>query len=315
MVLREILQIVELLQDPQVDGAAVCSFLQECGGPEVKISSETVSGEQGSTDFVRGIIPGTDGDFSGGGAPTLGLIGRLGGLGARPHKLGLVSDADGAVCTLSAALKLIGMHKKGDIIAGDVMFATHICPEAPIIPHEPVPFMGAPVNMTIMNEMEVDQRMDAVLSADTTKGNYIVSHNGMAITPTVKEGYILPVADDLIDIVRSTTGAAPVVLPLSQADITPYGSGLDHINSIMQPATATSAPVVGVAITAEEAVAGCSTGASREWDIAQAASFMVEVARQYTRGEVEFYSPQMFSRMVSLYGSMSHFQSSGNRNE
>jgi len=309
MVLQQVLQIVSLLDDPKVDGSRVCRFFRRCDGWEV--SSETVRGQKGSTDFIRGIVPGSEGASRGGDAPTLGLVGRLGGVGARPHKIGLVSDADGAICVLSAALKLAQMHKKGDVLPGDVMFATHICPDAPIIPHEPVPFMGAPVDMETMNKMEIDRRMDAVLSADTTKGNYVVNHSGMAITPTVKEGYILPVSDDLLQIVRSATGAAPVVLPLSQADITPYESGLEHINSIMQPATATCAAVVGVAITAQQAVAGCATGASREWDIAQAAGFVVEVARQFCSGEMRFYSDEVFSRLVSLYGPMNHFQGSG----
>jgi len=47
-----------------------------------------------------------------GNAPTLGVIGRLGGVGARPEVIGLVSDGDGALTALSVALKLARMQKK-----------------------------------------------------------------------------------------------------------------------------------------------------------------------------------------------------------
>lgn len=100
--------------------------------------------------------------------------------------------------------------------------------------------------------------LDAVLVVDTTKGNRIINHRGFAISPTVKEGYILRVSEDLLDVMISTTGRLPHVFALSQQDITPYGNGLYHLNSILQPATATKAPVVGVAVTTETTVAGCA---------------------------------------------------------
>ena len=50
---------------------------------------------------------------------------------------------------------------------------------------------------------------------------------------------------------EQTTGKLPVTFPLTIQDITPYGNGLYHFNSILQPATATRAPVVGIAITSE----------------------------------------------------------------
>ena len=44
------------------------------------------------TDFVSVLIKGTAGRSAGGSAPTLGIVGRLGGLGARPDITGFVSD-------------------------------------------------------------------------------------------------------------------------------------------------------------------------------------------------------------------------------
>jgi hypothetical protein len=103
----------------------------------------------------------------------------------------------------------------------------------------------------------------------------------------------------------------PVVLPLVTQDITPYGNGLDHLNSIMQPATATSAPVVGVALTSEVAVPGCAPGASQVTDVEMAVRFCVAVAQAFGRGECAFYDIQAFQRLVELYGSMAHLQGMG----
>ena len=102
-------------------------------------------GRGGETDFIRVCIPGENGRSAGGPAPTIGIIGRLGGLGARPAVTGFVSDGDGALCALAAGLKLAEMRAHGDRLQGDVVVCTHICPNAPVVPHEPVPLMGSPV--------------------------------------------------------------------------------------------------------------------------------------------------------------------------
>ena len=135
--------------------------------------------------------------------------------------IGLVSDADGAITAIAVALKLADMRKNGDMLDGDVIIATHICPNAPTQPHDPVPFMGSPVDMATMNKYEVDPRMDAILSVDTTRGNRVINVKGIAITPTVKEGWILRVSDDLLDIMQYVTGKMPVVVPITMQDITP----------------------------------------------------------------------------------------------
>ena len=95
-------------------------------------------------------------------------------------------------------------------------------------------------------------------------------------------------------------------------DITPYGNDVYHLNSILQPCTATNAPVVGVAVTTETAVPGCATGASHFADVEEAARFMLEVAKSYGRGEVSFYDEAEFARLQKLYGSMSCLQTLGN---
>jgi len=308
MTMTQTLQAYDLLDSALVTGYSVADVLREHG---LQVEVIPITGQKGSTDFVRAFVPGTAGKRAGGPAPTLGIIGRLGGIGARPAAIGLVSDGDGAVTAIACALKLGDMAASGDRLAGDVIVATHICPSAPVIPHEPVPFMGSPVDMATMNRHEVQPEMDAILSVDTTRGNTIVNQRGLAISPTVKEGYILKVSPDLLRIMSFITGRPPVVLPITTQDITPYGNGIDHVNSIMQPATATGAPVVGVALTAETAVPGCASGASQPVDIEAAARFCLEVAKAMGQGGCSFYDPEEYQRLVILYGSMQHLQTLG----
>lgn len=304
--LKQVVDVLEVLDDPGASGARVAELFRARGAADVTV--ETVAGERGRTDFVKLVVRGTRGTRTGGDAPTLGVIGRLGGVGARPVEIGYVSDGDGATASLAAGLKLVEMARRGDVLPGDVIVATHVCPDAPQIPHDPVPFMGSPVDMATMNRLEVDPAMDAILSIDTTKGNRVVNVRGIAISPTVRQGWVLRVSEDLLDLLQRVTGRPPVVFPVTTQDITPYGNGVFHINSILQPATATAAPVVGVAITTEVPVPGSGTGASHEVDIELAARFAVEVAKGFGAGRVRFHDPAELERLVALYGPLTHLQ-------
>ena len=310
MLYKQFIELFDILDSATASGAQVVDYLRSIV-PDCKVETYPLHGPKGHTDMVRILIPGKNGKSVGGTAKTIGILGRLGGLGARPEQLGFVSDGDGALTALAVAAKLLDMQKKGDFLEGDVFVSTHVCPDAPTTPHEPVPFMNSPVETWQVNKEEVTPDLDAVLVVDTTKGNRIINHRGFAISPTVKEGYILRVSESILDVMQSTTGKLPVVFALSQQDITPYGNGLYHLNSILQPATATKAPVVGVAITTETAVAGCATGASHLEDMEGAARFMIEVAKMYGNGNCSFYDEEEFGRILKLYGNMEHFQTLG----
>lgn len=312
MSLKYVLEVYELLDSIEVTGEKVKHYLDRIAG-DGQVSVRTVEGQAGSTDFIKIVIPGEQGKTRGGTAPTLGIIGRLGGIGARPEVKGFVSDGDGALACLAAAAKLLDMTKKGDRLAGDVVLTTHVCPTAPTLPHDPVPFMDSPVDILTMNEYEVTEEMEAILSIDTTKGNMITNHKGFAITPTVKEGYILKISSDLLHIYTQSAGRLPVTLPITTQDITPYGNEVYHVNSILQPAVATSSPVVGVAITTETAVAGCGTGATHPTDVEQAVRYVIEVAKLYGENKCSFYDAEEFERLETLYGKMTHLQTLGNQ--
>lgn len=311
MLLREIMDIIELIEGPDAGWKEIKNYFLARGATADNISLEEVSGEEGKTLFVKVMIPGLKGRRAGGGAPTLGVIGRLGGIGARPYRIGLVSDADGAIAALAAAAYLAKIRHKGDVLMGDVIVSTHLSPASPVVPHDPVPFMGSPVSMQVMNRYEVDPAMEAILSIDTTRGNRVINQRGFAISPTVKEGYILRVSEDLLTIMEIVTGKPAVVFPITTQDITPYGNGVYHLNSILQPSTATSAPVVGVAITSEIPVPGAATGATQVMDLDEAARFVVEVAKAYGENLCSFYDPEEYNRLLALYGSLKHLQTLG----
>lgn len=306
MALKQVLEMYEMLDSATVTGDMVADFLRARGAEQVEVI--TVEGEKGTTDFVKIIIPGTQGKQAGGTCRTLGIIGRLGGIGARPEHIGLVSDGDGAISALAAALKLLDMQNKGDKLPGDVIVSTHICPNAPVTPHEPVDFMSSPIDMQTKNQYEIDSNMDAILSVDTTKGNRVLNVKGFAISPTVKEGYILRISDDLVRMMEIVSGKTAVILPITTQDITPYGNDIYHLNSIMQPCTATDVPVVGVAITSETTVPGCATGATHVIDLETAVRFCIEVAKAFGAGTCHFYDETEFQQLVQLYGSMKHLQ-------
>lgn len=312
MLLKEILDIYGLLDNASANGEAVKNYLLGIKA-DADVEVVPIETEKGGTDIVRILVKGTEGRSCGGTAPTIGLMGWLGGIGARPQAVGYVSDGDGALAALAAAAKLLDMQNKGDYLKGDVYLATHICPDAPTRPHDPVPLMDSePFRERVKEEAFARAKnLDALISCDTTKGNSIINCRGFAISPTVKEGYILKVSKDLMRVYQNTTGELPKVFAITNQDITPYGNGVDHLNGIMQPSTMTSAPTIGVAITTQSVVAGCATGATHFEDVEAAARFMVETAKGFCDGAVQFYDREEYSRLLKRYGSLRHLQTMG----
>lgn len=304
MALKQVLEAYELLSGANASGESTAALLRARGAADVAVTH--VDGPNAATDFISCVIPGTTQ-----GAAVLGVVGRLGGIGARPAVTGMVSDADGAIVALAVALKLADMAAAGDRLAGSVRIHTHVCPRAAVREHKPVPMMRSPLLMRDMMRHEVHASMAAILSVDATKGNRLVNRRGVAITPTVKEGYVLRVADGLLDLLGWVSGELPCVVPITTQDITPSDNGLWHVNSIMQPATATAAPVVGVALTAQSTVPGSATGANQAVDLDVATRFCVEVAKAFGEGRCAFYDPQEWEALQRRYGSLAHLQTLG----
>lgn len=299
--MKKSLEAIEFLDSPNVSGANVAALLNAHGLDRVDVTR--IDGEHTHTDVVKIVVPGTDETM----AP-LGIIGMLGGVGARPASIGIVSDADGAVVALGTALKLADMAAKGDRLARTVIITTHICPNSPTRPHEPVPFMSSPVDRDTLLDALVMPEMGAILSVDTSRGNRYVNHNGIAITPTVLNGYILRVSEYLIDLLEYTTGESPFVLPITTQDITPYANGLYHINSIMQPVTISEVPLVGIAVCSARTVPGCATGATQCTSVEVAVRLCIETAKLPGAIEDVFFDREEFGKITAFYGDMSHLK-------
>ncbi len=300
--IKQLVEVLDLLDDSRIDGQEIRRYLNEYGADECKII--TLKGEKSKTDVVKILIPGADGKSGGGKSPTLGIVGQLGGIGARPEVQGMVSDADGAVVAITAAAKLAQSSERGDKIPGDVLLTTHIAPDAPILPHDPVPFMISPVPIMDVLKACVDPSMDALISVDATKGNRVIKKAGFAITPTVKNGWILRVSDDFVNIYERVTGEVASIVPITMQDITPYGNDVYHINSIMQPWVMTEAPVLGLATTACVPVPGSGSGANYPMALESAVRYCVEVARDYAHGKCKFYDEKEYEILLKRYGDM-----------
>lgn len=54
--------------------------------------------------------------------------------------------------------------------------------------------------MMIMNENEVDSSCDVIFFIDIIKGNRVINIRGFVILLIVKEGYILKISDNFLDI-------------------------------------------------------------------------------------------------------------------
>lgn len=110
MLYKQFIELYDILDSATASGAQVVDYLRSIV-PDCKVETYPLNGPKGYTDMVRILIPGKNGKSVGGTAKTIGILGRLGGLGARPEQLGFVSDGDGAITALAVAAKLLEDRK------------------------------------------------------------------------------------------------------------------------------------------------------------------------------------------------------------
>ena len=96
MLMKEIIAAYDVLDSSFVTGEEVKKYLLGIKA-DANVEVYELVGPKGSTDMLKVRIPGKNGKTNGGDAPTIGLLGRLGGIGARPERIGFVSDGDGAL--------------------------------------------------------------------------------------------------------------------------------------------------------------------------------------------------------------------------
>ena len=304
MLTREIIDTWSLIDRPDSGGQVIADyFASQISRPELQPRVDRVDGDAHSTDVVRWAIPGRAGKSSGGDAPTLAVVGRLGGTGVRPNKEGTVSDSDGAVIAIATALKLARAVEYGEPTSGDVEIITQICPSAPIRDYPVRGQMDSPVPVDdLLQRFESPSSADALISVDTPRSHYLLNHTGIAVTPTLINGVIMRVSEDLMNLLAQVTSEPPVALPITMQDITPISSGQFRINSIMQPGNYFDGPMIGLASISRHPIKGTTTGASRPENLEAGARFCVEAARRFGRNELNFVDHQQYEAFTSQYG-------------
>ena len=146
MSIREVSEVINLIDDPDLSGAGVKKLLDSASATGCTITVDSVPYDDPhrafTCDFIKVTIPGSNGKTHGGKRRTLGIVGRLGAQQAQPERIGMVSDSDGSIVALALALKLLRMHQAGAILQGDVIITTHVATHVSITEHQPVEFHG-----------------------------------------------------------------------------------------------------------------------------------------------------------------------------
>lgn len=304
MSLSQTLTLCNLIDNRSIKGQDVVDLFSQY--PGIIASTHRVVSSKEIVDFIRVVIPGKNGKLCHGEAATLSIIGRYDHCQSQQYNEPVSAVAGGGVISLTCALKLAEMQSKGQFLAGDVIVTTHLYPDGFPFPHGSVDIIHSMMDIETMNAHEVDQTADAFLSIDSQKDQQILKYNRYAISPTVKQGYILSVSEDLLRIMTQSHGLAAATFPITTQDIAPYGNGIHHFNRILQPAIATDAPVVGIMLASAEP--STSTHTNNELDTSAVVKFIIQVANEFGQGTCSFFDYYEFTLLKSLYGNMSHLQ-------
>ncbi len=295
MAREQIIEIVDLLDQPDVDAEDVRAFFGSRGYDAVEI--ETTETESGLVDFLSFEFHGSNGGES----PTTGIVGLSEMDLIECKQKGISSYECGVLATLSAALVLVDMGEDESNLYGNVLLKTEMV--------RPKLDAGK-VWLAVESRCErlVDPTMDFVLSLGTVRDSRTNNSAGVAFSPTIKDGWVLPVSEDLVSIKNEVASCPTAVLPVTTQDITPYANELYHLSCVTQPATVTDAPVVAIAFTSGTRVAGKDISPVSAEEIDTAVRFVLEATKAYTSGCLKLFDPEEFDRLVRLYGTMSYLQ-------
>ncbi|AHC52038.1 hypothetical protein SUSAZ_08970 [Sulfolobus acidocaldarius SUSAZ] len=221
--------------------------------------------------------------YRGRGKERVEVLGRLGAIQVRQEK-GLVSDADGAIVSLAILFELLNLREKGIELDVDVSFVTNISLDAKLIRHRPFNFMVPLIGLDEALREEVDGEANLILSIDSTKGNRIAKYDDFAITHVIKDGYILKVNDELVDIYNRVTGHEVYFVPLTTGDLTPMEYNVYHISTLVSPWLYSSSPLIGIATVSKQVVPGYVTGVQDVEMLEHASRFCLEVLKYVEKG-------------------------------
>ncbi|QGR19573.1 DUF1177 family protein [Stygiolobus azoricus] len=223
---------------------------------------------------------------------TIEVLGRLGSI-QLSNSIGLVSDADGAIVSLTVLMEILNLYENGFDIPVNVTVITNLSTNARLIPHQPFYFMIPLIGLEEAMKYEVDKNSDTLISIDSTKGNKTAKFKDFAITHVVKEGYILRVVDEIIDIYTRVTGHEPYFVPLTTGDLTPLSFNVYHISTLISPWMYTNAAVLGVATVSTYPIPGYVTGVMDITMLEHASRFIVELIKYLDNERLIYYDNEL----------------------
>ncbi|QIW22735.1 DUF1177 domain-containing protein [Sulfolobus sp. S-194] len=222
--------------------------------------------------------------YKGEGKDKIEILGRLGAIQMVGTNKGLVSDADGAIITLTTLLELLNLMDKGITFDIDILFVTNLATKAKLIPHKPFDFMVPLMGLDDALKIEVDPTASFILSIDSTKGNRLAKYDDFALTHVVKDGYILKLHDNIIDIYNRVTEHEIYMISLTTGDLTPLDYNVYHISTLISPWLYTSSPVLGLATVSKQVIPGYETGVQNLTMLEHASRFCIELIKYLEKG-------------------------------
>ncbi|AGJ62347.1 DUF1177 domain-containing protein [Saccharolobus islandicus] len=229
------------------------------------------------------------------------ILGRLGAIQMQNTSKGLVSDADGAIVTLAVLLELLNLKEKGITLDVDVSFVTNISLNAKLIPHQPFNFMVPLIGLDEALKEEVDPKAGLILSIDSTKGNRLAKFDDFALTHVIKDGYILKLKDEVIDIYNRVTGHEVNLVSLTTGDLTPLDFNVYHISTLISPWLYTDSPVIGIATVSKQMIPGYVTGVQDIEMLEHASRFCLEMLK-YVEGGGKVYDENELKELKEKLG-------------
>jgi hypothetical protein len=278
--MKTLMEVIEILEskDP------ISNLEKECEKYDIKLEGKKID----NVAFIKAKI--------GKGEKKAEILGRLGAIKVSNNK-GIVSDADGAIVSITS---MIEWAKNYSEIEGEAIFSTSISLNAKIIPHKPFNFMVPLVGLNEALEIEVDKEAQFLISVDSTKGNRIAKYNDFAISHIIKDGYILKISDEIIDIYEKVTEHEPYFVALTSGDLTPMEVNAYHISTFLTPWLYTESPVLGLATVSKYPIPGYETGVQNVLMLERASRFSIEVLKYYFSGGKVYSEDELSSLKKSL---------------
>lgn len=207
MLFKHLIELYELLDSPQASGAIVADYLKAID-PECTVETYPLEGPKGITDMVRVRIPGAHGKSSGrrrADHRSARPLGRFGST-SRTHRIRIRrrwrthrarlrrKAARHAQERRRSTWRRIREHACVPACAHHAAQTRAVHGLCPRPPRPSMPKRSHPSSMPF-------------LVVDTTKGNRIANNRGFAISPTVKQGVVMRVSEDLLGIAEIATAS------------------------------------------------------------------------------------------------------------